>query len=139
MSNDSAASDQLSVEIASQEYEQPVFQVMSSGTTGMPRTIRRTHLSWIKSFEINASMQRISLQDSYGVVGQISHSLPLYAALEAAYLGCDIHLLAELRPDKQLSTISELCTSVLYLTPTQARLLCQTATSTKYTFQVRKK
>jgi long-chain acyl-CoA synthetase len=138
MSNEGAAGDQLSVDIAPQKFEQPVFQVVSSGTTGEPRTIRRTHLSWIRSFEVNVTMQCISSQDSYGIVGQISHSLPLYAALEAAYSGCDIHLLAELRPDKQLAAISELGTSVLYLTPTQARLLCQAATTTQHTFHVRK-
>lgn len=137
-SNNSAAGEPLRVDISSQQFDQPMFQVMSSGTNGVPRYIRRTHLSWIRSFEVNASMLQISPQDSYGIVGQISHSLPLYAALEAAYLGCDIHLLAELRPDKQLDAISEQCTSVLYLTPTQARLLCQVSDNAQpTTFKVR--
>ena len=138
LSSDNTTNPQISVDISSQKSEPAMFQVMSSGTAGAPRTIRRTHLSWIRSFNVNASLLQISPNDSYGIVGQISHSLPLYAALEAAYSGCDIHLLAELRPDKQLAAISKLCTSVLYLTPTQARLLCQVTTNSAYEFNVKK-
>ncbi len=67
---------------------------------------------------------QISTEDSYAIIGKLSHSLPLYAALEACHLGADVQLLSELRPDRQLEAMARLGTSVLYLTPTQARQLC---------------
>ncbi len=102
----------------------PQFQCLSSGTSGGARRIQRSHLSWINSFRVNASLMQISSEDSYAIIGRLSHSLPLYAALEACHLGADVHLLSELRPDRQLEDMARLGSSVLYITPTQARRLC---------------
>ncbi len=102
----------------------PQFQCMSSGTTGAARRIQRSHQSWINSFKVNASLMQISTGDSYGIIGKLSHSLPLYAALEACHLGADVHLLSKLRPDRQLDVMARLGTTLLYMTPTQARQLC---------------
>lgn len=106
------------------EHDLPQFQCLSSGTTGAARRIQRSHQSWIHSFRVNASLMKISSDDSYAIIGRLSHSLPLYAALEACYLGADVQLLSELRPDRQLDAMARLGTSVLYVTPTQARQLC---------------
>lgn len=73
---------------------------------------------------VNASLMQLGAEDSYAIVGKLSHSLPLYAALEACHLGADVHLLTELRPDRQLDAMARLATTVIYLTPTQARQLC---------------
>lgn len=102
-------------------------QCMSSGSNGKPKRIRRTHVSWIKSFDVTTKHANVSNQDSYAIVGRLSHSLALYAALEAAWIGADVHALADLRPDKQLSAITKLKSSVLYATPTQLRMLCSNA------------
>ena len=106
----------------------PQFQCLSSGTSGAVRRIQRSHQSWIRSFEVNASLLNLSIDDSYAIVGNLSHSLPLYAVLEACYLGADVQLLGGLRPDRQLQVISGQGTTVLYLTPTQARQLCRLQT-----------
>jgi len=105
------------------------FQCLSSGTSGVPKRIRRTHRSWIASFSINAQLASITSADSYAIIGKLTHSLSLYAALEAAYLGADLHTLADLRPDRQLKAIASLQSSILYATPTQLRLLCKHATA----------
>ncbi len=107
-----------------------VFQCLSSGTNGKPKRILRTHRSWINSFTINARLADITNADSYAIIGRLSHSLALYAALEAAHLGADLHPLTELRPDRQLKAIATLQSSILYATPTQLRLLCQHAKAT---------
>ncbi len=100
------------------------FQCMSSGSNGNPKTIRRSHDSWLRSFSVNAKLAAIDSADHYAIVGKLSHSLALYAALEAANLGADIHALGELRPDHQLNAMRTLGSSVLYATPTQLRQLC---------------
>ena len=107
----------------------PYFQCMSSGTTGRPKSIRRTHLSWIRSFEINAGRFNLTPTDSYGILGRLSHSLALYSVMEAAHIGADIHVLAQLRPDRQIKALAAKETTVLYATPTQLRLLFATEKS----------
>jgi long-chain acyl-CoA synthetase len=100
------------------------FQCMTSGTTGHPKSIRRSHASWIRSFENNKIRFDLTQEDGFAVFGRLTHSLALYAILEAAHIGADIHLLSELRPDRQLQELLRQGVTVLYLTPTQLRLLC---------------
>ncbi|MGQ7844378.1 AMP-binding protein [Granulosicoccus sp. 3-233] len=109
----------------STKNEELYLQCLSSGTSGEARRIQRSQQSWISSFEVNARMLQATADDSYAIVGRLSHSLPLYASLEACHIGADLHLIGDLRPDRQLSALKELQTSVLYLTPAQARLLCR--------------
>jgi len=104
--------------------EQSYLQCLSSGSNGKPKRIRRTQSSWINSFLVTKEQDDISSADSYAIIGRASHSLALYAALEAAWIGADVHALADLRPNKQLRAIAHLKSSVLYATPTQLRLLC---------------
>jgi len=103
------------------------FQCLSAGTNGVPKRIRRSHQSWISSFSINARLAGITSADSYAIIGRLSHSLALYAALEAAHLGADLHVLTEHRPDRQIKAMATMQSSILYATPTQLRLLCQQA------------
>ena len=104
---------------------EPRFQCLSSGSTGLPRRIARTHKSWIKSFERNAELLSITFDDSYAVLGDLVHSLSLYAVLEALFLGCDLHLLTGVMPGRQLNALSNSRITVIYATPAQIRLLGQ--------------
>lgn len=97
----------------------------SSGTTGAAKTIRRSHRSWIASFEVNADALGITPRDSYGILGGPAQSLALYAMVEAAHLGADLHCLGGLRPGRQAALLETGGASVLYATPTQLRLLCE--------------
>ncbi len=101
----------------------PRFQCMSSGTTGQPRRIRRSQASWIASFGINAGMFDLTDADRYGVLGQLGHSLTLYAVMEAAHLGADVHGVHGMRPDHALAALKAQGITVLYATPTQLRQL----------------
>lgn len=105
------------------------FQCMSSGSNGQPKRIRRTQASWVNSFQVTIGNAKLCANDSYAIVGRLSHSLALYAAVEAAWIGADIHLLCDLRPNAQLAALTDLQSSVLYATPTQLRLLCSNAAS----------
>jgi len=102
------------------------FCSRSSGTTGAAKSIRRSHASWIASFEVNRVKLGLTASDRYGVLGGPSHSLALYAIVEGAHLGADIYDVAGLRPGRQAKILADASATILYATPTQLRLLCQT-------------
>jgi long-chain acyl-CoA synthetase len=99
------------------------LRIRSGGTTGPAKTIRRTHHSWIASFEVNRAHLGLGAADVYGILGRPVHSLALYAIVEAAHVGADIVDLAGLRPVHQVAGLVERVATVLYATPTQLRLL----------------
>ena len=100
-----------------------LFQCETSGSTGVPRRIKRTHSSWIRSFRENARMLEFVASDEFAILGRLAHSLSLYGALEALFLGARLHDLSGLRPGAQLSGLSDSRATVLYATPTQLRVL----------------
>lgn len=100
------------------------FRTRTGGTTGRAKTIRRTHASWIASFEVNRRTFDLSAADIYAVPGALTHSLALYAMVEAGHLGADIHQLAGLSPRSQGRMMAEAGATILYATPTQLGLLC---------------
>lgn len=105
--------------------KQPVFETLTSGSTGVPRRIRRTQRSWCASFAVNARLLGIGPGRRVAVLGRMDHSLALYGALEGACLGAEVHLLAGLRPDAQHRALAERRVQVIYATPAQLRLLVE--------------
>ncbi|NBE08059.1 AMP-binding protein [Paragemmobacter ruber] len=103
----------------------PVFEALTSGTTGVPRRIRRTQRSWCASFAVNAGLFGIGPGQRVAVLGRMVHSLSLYGALEGACLGAEVHLLAGLRPDGQRAALAARGVEVLYATPAQLRLVVE--------------
>ncbi|MDG1736888.1 MAG: AMP-binding protein [Paracoccaceae bacterium] len=104
-----------------------ILECMTSGSSGAPKIIRRSHLSWIASFEINTELFNLSPEDTYAVLGSLEHSISLYGTLEAAHIGASLCLLAALRSDKQLKLLHQNRVSVLYATPTQLENLAAIA------------
>ncbi len=93
------------------------FQTQTGGTTGTPKRIRRSHASWIKSFDQNVSMFGLSPDDTYAILGRLGHSLSLYAAIEATHIGAEIHFLSHCT----VTDISDVGVTVIYATPSQLR------------------
>lgn len=102
------------------------LRLRSGGTTGPAKVIRRTHASWIASFEVNRGHLGLGPDDTYGILGLPVHSLALYAIVEAAHIGADIVDLAAFRPRQQVAGLADQGVTVLYATPTQLRLLTAT-------------
>ena len=102
----------------------PVFETLTSGSTGQPRRILRTQESWIASFAVNAGFG-IGPGARVAVLGRLVHSLALYGAVEGLHLGAEVHLLDALRPDRQRSVLAERGITHLYATPAQLRLLLE--------------
>jgi long-chain acyl-CoA synthetase len=103
----------------------PVFESLTSGSSGQPRRIRRSQQSWIASFAINAGLFGIGSGTRVAVLGRPVHSLTLYGAVEGLHLGAEVHLLDGLRPDKQRAALAERAVDVVYATPAQLRLMAE--------------
>ena len=101
----------------------PVFETLTSGSSGRPRRIRRTQRSWGASFQVNAGLIGLGPGVRVAVLGRLVHSLSLYGALEGASLGCGVHLLGGLRPDRQRAALAAQAVEVVYATPSQLRML----------------
>lgn len=101
----------------------PLLYCQSSGSGGRVKTIRRTQRSWIASFEVSRAVFGLSERERYGVLGDLGHSLALYAALEALDLGAGLAVLAGDGPRSQRRRLAGAGVTVLYATPTQLRRL----------------
>ena len=100
-----------------------ILECATSGSSGKPKIIRRSHRSWIASFEINAGLFDLSPDDTYAVLGSLEHSLSLYGALEAGHIGANLCVLAGLRGERQLKLLQQTGVTTLYTTPTQLEVL----------------
>ncbi len=101
----------------------PAFETLTGGTTGAPRTIRRTQQSWIASFEVNRAAWGLGPAARIATLGSLTYSLTLYGALEALHCGAEAHLLHGLRPDRQQQALATRGITLLWATPSQLRLL----------------
>ncbi|WP_374397194.1 AMP-binding protein [Tabrizicola sp.] len=103
-------------------HDRPILETLTSGSTSQPRRIRRTQASWTASFAVNAGLG-IGPGARIAVLGRLIHSLSLYGAVEGLHLGAHVHLLSDLRPDRQRAALARRCITHLYATPAQLRLL----------------
>lgn len=94
------------------------FITFTSGSTNKPKAILRDAASWIYSFKRNG----VTADDTVAVIGNLTHSLPHYAATEAMHIGAKIVFCP-----KRLSGSP----SVVYATPTQLRLMRDTFQSVR--------
>jgi long-chain acyl-CoA synthetase len=103
-------------------HDQPILETLTAGSTGQPRRIRRTQASWTASFAVNARFG-IGPGARVATLGRLIHSLSLYGAIEGLHLGAEVHLLANLRPDRQRLALRDRQITHLYATPAQVRLI----------------
>ena len=108
-----------------------MFYSSSGGTTGEPKLICRSCKSWLLSFQENRNLFQITQKKSYATLGNLSHSMTLYAALEALTTGADYYPLHGVRTAQQIKQIARQRIQFLYATPTQLRLLIKSASLEK--------
>ena len=101
------------------------FETLTSGSSGTPRHIRRSFASWAASFAVNAGLFGIGPGLRVAVLGRLVHSLALYGAVEGVALGAEVHLLDDLRPDRQRAALAARAVQLLYATPAQLRLMVE--------------
>ena len=86
----------------------------TSGTTGEPKLVARSHASWIASFEAAETVFDFRPDDTVLVPGPLHHSLFLYGAIHALCRGnCVILPSAQFRADR----LSAFAASHLYAVP----------------------
>jgi long-chain acyl-CoA synthetase len=105
----------------------PMFETLTGGSTGTPRRIRRSQASWIASFRVNAGLFGIGRDARVAVLGRLAHSTTLYGALEALHLGAAVHVLDNLRPDRQVRALVARKVTHVYAGPSHLRLLVAAA------------
>lgn len=104
----------------------PWLYCQSSGSGGRVKTIRRSQASWLASFEVNREAHGFGPGDHYAVLGQLGHSLALYATVEALHLGAGLSVLAGDGPRSQIAALAR-GVSTIYATPTQLQRLLAAA------------
>jgi long-chain acyl-CoA synthetase len=106
------------------------FETLTSGSSGQPRRIVRSCASWAASFAVNAGLFGIGPGVRVAVLGRLVHSLALYGAVEGLSLGAEVHLLDDLRPDRQRAALAARGIELLYATPAQLRLMVEAGGAT---------
>ncbi len=106
------------------------FETLTSGSSGQPRRIVRSCASWAASFAVNAGVFGIGPGVRVAVLGRLVHSLALYGAVEGLSLGAEVHLLDDLRPDRQRAALAARGIELLYATPAQLRLMVEAGGAT---------
>ena len=106
------------------------FETLTSGSSGQPRRIVRSCASWAASFAVNAGLFGIGPGVRVAVLGRLVHSLALYGAVEGLSLGAEVHLLDDLRPDRQRVALAARGIELLYATPAQLRLMVEAGGAT---------
>lgn len=104
-----------------------MFYSASGGSTDTPKLVCRSCKSWILSFRENTKIFDVKKKKAYATFGHHSHSLTLYAALEALNSGADYYPLGKLKITNQLAKLEKEKINILYATPTQLRLLVKPA------------
>jgi len=103
--------------------EQGELLTFTGGSTGAPKVICRSQASWIASFEVNAGLFGFEPGMRVATLGALSHSLTLYAVVEAIHLGLSAHVLAGLSATTQRRILDQKAVQILYTTPTQLKHL----------------
>ncbi len=95
----------------------------TSGSTELPKGYRRSHSSWIKSFEAEGEEFAITSDDVISAIGSLSHSLFLYAALRAVQVGARLILSPRFDPHHAVQGMRSAHATIVYAAPSHLKLL----------------
>lgn len=119
-------SQKAAVPFDSAEYASPsdlAFIGFTSGTTGQPKGYRRTHQSWVKSFEGTNELIRQSSNQSATVFGSMHYSLSLYTLMQTLYFGQTFILNQHFSTKRLIDLIKQTESLTCYLVPTMIHAL----------------
>lgn len=95
----------------------------TSGTTGQPKGYRRTHQSWVKSFEGTNQLIRQSCKQSATVFGSMHYSLSLYTLMQTLYFGQTFILNQYFSTKRLIGLVKQKESLTCYLVPTMIHAL----------------
>ena len=119
-------SEKAAVLLDSSEYASPsdlAFIGFTSGTTGQPKGYRRTHQSWVKSFEGTNELMHQSSNQSATVFGSMHYSLSLYTLMQTLYFGQTFILNQHFSTNRLVALIKQTEALTCYLVPTMIHAL----------------
>jgi long-chain acyl-CoA synthetase len=95
----------------------PFYVGFTSGTTGIPKGVVRSHQSWVNSFAASRIEFGTCAADRILVPGSLTHSLSLYAALECLNAGATLYLLPKFSAKAVLRLLDSQQITVLVAVP----------------------
>ena len=119
-------SEKAAAPFDSAEYAAPsdlAFIGFTSGTTGQPKGYRRTHQSWVKSFEGTNTLIRQSSNQSATVFGSMHYSLSLYTLMQTLYFGQTFILNQHFSTKRLINLVKQTESLTCYLVPTMIHAL----------------
>jgi len=110
-----------------QPGEAPFYIGFTSGTTGHPKGILRTHASWLHSFAASRVEFNINPTDHVLAPGSLVHSLSLYTAIETLAMGASLHILPTFSPKAILTLLNTAPITRLVAVPTLLKAIATAA------------
>ncbi|MBO1627158.1 acyl-CoA synthetase [Bacillus arachidis] len=101
----------------------PFYMGFTSGSTGEAKAFLRAQDSWVHSFDCNLHDFHMKNNDIVLLAGTLVHSLFLYGAISALYLGQTVYLVEKFIPNRVLSILKQEKISVMYTVPTMLEAL----------------
>jgi long-chain acyl-CoA synthetase len=118
-----SSSFELTQFLANVTPESTFYVGYTSGSTSFPKAYRRTHRSWLKSFEAETNEFAINSSDVIVAFSPLSHSLGLYAAVRAIHLGSKLVLFSKFDPKRALHIMKFTQPNVCYAAPSHLKLI----------------
>ena len=101
----------------------PFYMGFTSGSTGKAKAFLRAQQSWVHSFNCNIHDFHMKKEDSILIAGTLVHSLFLYGAISALYIGQTVHIMRKFIPKQVLDKLEMEHISVMYTVPTMLESL----------------
>lgn len=101
----------------------PFYMGFTSGSTGKAKAFLRAQQSWVHSFDCNVHDFHMKMEDSILIAGTLVHSLFLYGAISALYVGQTVHIMRKFIPNQVLDKLETENISVMYTVPTMLESL----------------
>lgn len=83
----------------------PFYMGFTSGSTGKAKAFLRAQQSWVHSFNCNIHDFHMKKEDSILIAGTLVHSLFLYGAISALYIGQTVHIMRKFIPKQVLDKL----------------------------------
>lgn len=101
----------------------------TSGSTGLPKGYRRSHRSWIASFEAAQQEFAFGARDVFVAPGALTHSLNLFTLACAMHEGALCLFFRKFKPNRILEWSRKYRATVLLAVPSQLEMIANYATN----------